>query len=106
LNSILCQDVYKTEAKISKGHEQHNNTLEIHSTKHQCQQTSENEKSILKPILDHNDFSEDEAFNILLQLIDHSEERWTLQCIHRYWSNNQYKKNTKLVVLNKINNDT
>ncbi|CAG8626447.1 3856_t:CDS:2, partial [Cetraspora pellucida] len=67
--------------------------LETQSTKQQCRQTNDNEKKILKPILNCSDFLKDKAFKILKQLLDHGEEGWMSQWIRRYWSNNRIKKN-------------
>ncbi|CAG8695296.1 5919_t:CDS:1, partial [Cetraspora pellucida] len=52
--------------------------LDIHPNKCQHRQTNENEKKILKPILNSDTFSEDKALEILNQLLDY-EEGWTLQ---------------------------
>ncbi|CAG8571897.1 25332_t:CDS:2 [Dentiscutata erythropus] len=61
---------------------------EIHLNKRQRRQTNENEKKILKSILNSDIFSEDKAFEILNQLLDCGEEGWTLQRIRRYWIKN------------------
>ncbi|CAG8726426.1 20170_t:CDS:1, partial [Racocetra persica] len=60
--------------------------LETHLVKRR-RRTTEQEKEILKAILDDDSFSESKALTILQQLTDQGEEGWTLQRIRVYWNN-------------------
>ncbi|CAG8571765.1 4997_t:CDS:1 [Dentiscutata heterogama] len=124
LGAILRQDVYKTEARVTKGRrkrnvrvhklailpsqmsQRQNNRTENNESQQQDHEnnncirrqrriTTNNEKEVLESILNYDAFPEDIAIETLHKLHDFSSE-WDMQRIRTYWKNNRHNKRRKI----------